>query len=182
MKRRTKAIVTAVVAIPLVAVALIFVAGAVRRSVGSSNLARCRSDMISEIERMAGNQAWLAVKDSTAGMGDAEARAEQPEGPWLTDHLIQMQNGERLVYSYRCSKEDRRKGKLLPGLSSYDVFIGRGEDGKWHYTSYHFCIGMLMLGMGGQPESFAAFADEYLLREFDGRAENCPAKTWPPRN
>jgi len=129
---------------------------------------------------MHGTQAWLAQKSTT--VGDLEAKDDRSATQWLTDHLILMQDGEKLAYCYRCSKEDRRKGKLLRGLSSYDVFIARGEDGKWYYTSYHFCIGMLMLGMNGQPESLAAFTDEYFLREFDGRAENCAAKTWPSRN
>jgi hypothetical protein len=94
---------------------------------------------------------------------------------WLTDKLILMENGEWLVYQSHCSKEE-------PHIVR-DIFLAKGSDGKWYYSTFHFCIGMVSLIMlqETRPSSLAAFAQEYNLREFDGRSDEClkQTKAWP---
>jgi hypothetical protein len=60
---------------------------------------------------------------------------------WLTDKMILMESGEWLVYKSHCSKE---KPHLVK-----DIFLARGSDGKWYYSTFHFCVGMVAL-MGEQ--------------------------------
>ncbi len=58
-------------------------------------------------------------------------------GGWLTDRMILMASGEWLVYRSHCSKE-------APHLVK-DIFLAKGSDGKWCYSTFHFCIGMVAL-------------------------------------
>lgn len=94
---------------------------------------------------------------------------------WLTDKLILMQSGEWLVYRSHCSKAKPHWVK--------DIFVARGSDGKWYYSTFHFCVGMcaLLMDQETQPPNLAMFVHEYNLREFDGRSDEClkETKTWP---
>ena len=47
-----------------------------------------------------------------------------------------MTNGAYLVYSQLCTKQNPR---------IHDIFIARGSDGKWYYSTFHFCIEMFTL-------------------------------------
>ncbi len=85
--------------------------------------------------------------------------------------IIVMTNGQWMAYRNVCAKE--KEG--IP-----DLFLGRGSDGRWYYSTYHFCIRMIVLkDMLGQPESLAQFVQEGFLREFDGHSDECLKKTWP---
>ncbi len=94
---------------------------------------------------------------------------------WLTDKLILMANGEWLVYRSHCSKE-------APHLVK-DIFLAKGSDGKWYYSTFHFCVRMVaLLGeQETQPPNLAMFVHEYNLRQFDGRSNDCLKETgtWP---
>ena len=90
---------------------------------------------------------------------------------WLSDHIVLTRKGEWLAYANVCQKQDRR---------IHDLFLGLGSDGRWYYSTYHFCIGMLVLRMEEQPEDLAAFAKTYFLQTFDGQSDDCLQKTWPP--
>jgi hypothetical protein len=91
---------------------------------------------------------------------------------WISDDLIVMTNGEWMAYRNICAKQEGR----IP-----DLFLGRGSDGHWYYSTFHFCIGMIVLkDMLDQPESLAKFKQEGFLREFDGHSDECLKKTWPP--
>ena len=86
-----------------------------------------------------------------------------------------MTNGEWIAYTNICRKQD---------FKIQDLFIGRASDGKWYYSTYHFCIDMVVLRMREdmlepRPGSVKQFADEYYLKEFDGRSDECLRKTWP---
>ena len=81
-----------------------------------------------------------------------------------------VKNGDWIIYASRCHKQDPRV---------YDIFIGRASDGKWYYSSYHFCIGMFVLAFDGQPCDLPAFIKQYHLREFDGESDDALQKTWP---
>jgi hypothetical protein len=83
-----------------------------------------------------------------------------------------MTNGEWMAYRNVCAKEEDRIA---------DLVIGRGSDGKWYYSTFHFCIGMLNLRTMEQPESLPRFQTEYFLQEFDGHSDECLKKTWPPK-
>lgn len=76
---------------------------------------------------------------------------------WLADHLIRMHSGEWIVYFAECSKANPRIA---------DIFIGRGSDGRWYYSTYHFCVGMIT--MWERPRTLADFVNEYSMCEFDG--------------
>ena len=93
---------------------------------------------------------------------------------WISKDLILMTNGEWVVYRSICAKEEGR----VP-----DLFLGCGSDGRWYYSTYHFCVGMIVLKtMMDQPENLAKFKQDCYLREFDGRSDECLKKTWPTRH
>jgi len=90
---------------------------------------------------------------------------------WLSDQIILTRKGEWLAYANSCQKQD---GRIA------DIFLARGSDGRWYYSTYHFCIGMVVLRMDDQPEDLATFAKTYFLQTFDGQSDDCLQKTWPP--
>lgn len=90
---------------------------------------------------------------------------------WLSDRLIVMRNGDWLAYASICQKEDARVR---------DLFLGRGSDGRWYYSTFHFCKQMIVLKMEEQPVNLVEFAQAYHLRAFDGHSDDCLQKTWPP--
>ena len=89
---------------------------------------------------------------------------------WIGDEMLVMKNGDWIVYSAKCSKADSR---------IHDIFIGRASDGKWYYSTYHFCISMSALSFEPQPSDLTKFVSICALREFDGRSDECLKLTWP---
>ena len=160
----------------LVVLALLGAVGLVLTEGGDRLHAKARKDWkdraIIEIARRAADTNWLAIETGT--LKKRAAHEDADEGAWFTDHLILMTNGEWIVYASKCSKEDRR---------IHDIFLGRGSDGKWYYSTFHFCVGMVVLRMWEQqPASLAQFVETYFLREFDGISNDCLQKTWPPEH
>ena len=92
---------------------------------------------------------------------------------WLSQQLVLLKNGEWLAYTNKCRKEDSK---------IHDIFVARGSDGKWYYSTYHFCINMVTLRIDPQQESLSQFAQTYFLRAFDERTDECLEKTWPPQH
>jgi hypothetical protein len=93
---------------------------------------------------------------------------------WISEDLIVMTNGDWMAYRNVCAKEPER----IP-----DLFLGRGSDGKWYYSTYHFCIRMIVLkDMLEQPESLTKFRSDCFLQEFDGRSDECLKTTWPVKH
>jgi len=88
---------------------------------------------------------------------------------WLTDQIILTRKGEWLAYANSCQKQDG-------GIA--DIFLARGSDGSWYYSTYHFCVGMVVLRMDEQPEDLATFAKTYFLQAFDGQSDDCLQRTW----
>ena len=131
-----------------------------------------KTNAIAEISRKVADTNWLAAEQGT--LKGKAAKSPLNSECWLSGHLISMANGDWIVYSSKCSKEDRR---------IHDIFIGRASDGKWYYSTFHFCIGMLVLKMEPEqrPESLAKFVEAHFLRQFDGQSDDCLRKTWPPR-
>lgn len=119
--------------------------------------------------------AELAARVAEASWPSNElARMEsgQEEDRWLSKRIIRMESGEWLAYASVCAKEPA-------GIA--DLFVARGSDGKWYYSTFHFCIGMLNLKIEDQPKNLAEFTSNYCLREFDGQSEVCLEKTYPRR-
>jgi hypothetical protein len=89
---------------------------------------------------------------------------------WAHDHVILMTNGEYLVYEF------------WHGFNSGTVdhlFLAHGTDGKWYYSTYHFCSHMAGI-LGDDPAgSISEFAKRYSVREFDGKSDECLKHTWP---
>ncbi len=117
------------------------------------------------------DQTWLerelgVVKIKLASEGEED-------GGWFTRDLLVLKNGDWIAYSAKCSKEDAR---------IHDIFVGRASDGKWYYSTFHFCIGMIDLRMEGRTDSLSKFITTYSLREFDGRSDECLKQTWPTPN
>lgn len=151
----------------LVAVAVI--ALAVRYAPSSSARRAWKEKTIGEISTRVADPAW-------PGNELARLKAKGTNDPsdsdtWLSERLIVMRNGDWLAYGNICQKEDSR---------IRDLFLGRGSDGRWYYSTYHFCISMVVLRMEEQPDDLAAFSKTYYLRQFDGHSDECLQKTWPP--
>ena len=128
---------------------------------------------VSYLAHRSGDTAWLT--NEIAKLKAPGPDKSSPED-WLSESLILMRSGEWLAYTNICAKQDAR---------IHDLFLARGSDGKWYYSTYHFCVSMIVLRMGseteGQPESLTKFARSYFLREFDGHSNDCLNETWNPR-
>ena len=118
------------------------------------------------------------VKDTNGIIAEVQGLAENMNrdtnrsSAWHSDRLMLFRNGEWLSYANKCSKEDRR---------IRDIFIARGSNGKWYFSTYHFCVRMISLQIEHQPESIAEFAERFAGQEFNGRSDVCLSRTWPPK-
>ena len=89
---------------------------------------------------------------------------------WISEDLIVMTNGQWIAYRNICQKEDEQ----IP-----DLLLGLGSDGRWYYSTFHFCVRMQNLSVMGQPKSLTEFSKKYYLREFDGHSDECLKDTRP---
>ena len=132
-----------------------------------------KNEAIPAIASWAGDPPWRAQEMMILTNRTTDGRV-LAEG-WLTDKMILTGSGEWLVYMSHCSKAKPHNVK--------DIFLARGSDGKWYYSTFHFCVGMV--GLRGeqetQPPDLKMFVHEYHLREFDGQSDEClkKTKTWP---
>lgn len=124
-----------------------------------------------EIASRADDSEWIAGQSRL--LNDADAGFEQGViGPgWLTDGMILMQSGEWLVYKSHCSKAAPHNVR--------DICLAKGSDGRWYYTTCHFCVGMVALVMmqEDQPPDLPYFVKRYHFREFDGESDECLKET-----
>jgi hypothetical protein len=123
----------------------------------------------SELNRQVNNPTFLTNEILTV---KSRPVTESEWANWISDDLILMTNGEWMAYRNVCAKEE---GRIA------DLVIGRGSDGKWYYSTFHFCIGMINLKTMEQPESLPKFQKDYFLREFDGHSDESLKRTWPPK-
>ena len=89
---------------------------------------------------------------------------------WTGDRLLVMTNGEYLVFASRHGFNN--------GFINH-LFLARGSNGKWLYSTFHFCNHMGAVLGDDPPGSIAEFSSKYFAREFDGKAAVCLEKTWP---
>jgi hypothetical protein len=92
---------------------------------------------------------------------------------WAHQHVLLMTNGEFLVYASRHGFNN--------GLVDH-LFLAHGSDGRWYYSTYHFCNSMVGVSGDDPPGSITEFASRYSAREFDGRSDVCLLHTWPEKN
>lgn len=121
---------------------------------------------ISQIEQRVRNSNWLEAE-----LQKVRQPSSQDSLEWFSENLILTKSGDWIVFESKCSKEP---GKIR------DIFIGRASNGKWYYSTFHFCVRMLVLKSEEQPGSLSEFAGTYFLREFDGQSDDCLRQTWPP--
>jgi hypothetical protein len=89
---------------------------------------------------------------------------------WAHEHILLMTNGEYMIF------------KFWHGYNSGSVdhlFLARCSDGRWLYSTYHFCNSMAGVSGDEPPGSISAFAKTYFAREFDGKSDECLKRTWP---
>ena len=57
---------------------------------------------------------------------------------WAHHHVLLMTNGEFIIYAFRHGANN--------GFVDH-LFLGHGSDGRWLYSTYHFCSSMGVLGV-----------------------------------
>ena len=166
----------AVGAVLLIA-AVVVVPGRLRESSRVAATARFRDSAIAEVTRLTADLS--AVSNQVATM----AKQTDEEDRWLSPHLVVMQSGEWLAFASKCSKED-------PKIR--DTFVCRASDGRWYESSFHFCKGVIVLRMEGQPQDLQSFIRDHKLSELQGRPNHALQRTaasrlgfnravsWPP--
>ena len=122
---------------------------------------------IADINRFWNNPEWFVNEKAKLGTSPVDEYITD----WFTQHLIVMKNGDWIICSAIARKSDWRID---------DIFVGRASDGKWYYSTYHFCVDMCTLQMGeGRPENLNGFIKQFYLREFDGSPSTKLESTWP---
>ena len=111
----------------------------------------------------------MALESEIARLGSSFTATRGDSDPWIGDGVLVMRNGDWIACESICRKENSR---------IHDLFIGRGSDGKWYYSTFHFCSGKIVLHAEEQAESLARFADAYWLVPFDGRSDDGLGATW----
>lgn len=99
-----------------------------------------------------------------------EGRGAGEHQEWAGDHVLLMTNGEYLVYASRHG--------FNSGFVDH-LFLAHCSDGRWLYSTYHFCNQMAGARFDEPPGSIAEFATRYSAREFDGKSDVCLQHTWP---
>jgi hypothetical protein len=89
---------------------------------------------------------------------------------WAGNHVLLMTNDDCLVYAFRHGSNS--------GFVDH-LFLAHGSDGRWYYSTYHFCNNMSGARFDEPPGSIAEFASRYAAREFDGKSDVCLQHTWP---
>ena len=128
-----------------------------------------KDQAIGKMERRFSDRRALEAEVSV--VANALATTRPAPAAWVGDTVLVMKNGNWIAYENICSKEDSR---------IHDLFLGRGSDGKWYYSTFHFCRDMATLRFmeEWQPESLAQFIDAYWLVPFDGCSDECLKATW----
>ena len=89
---------------------------------------------------------------------------------WAYDRFLLMTNGEFIVYASRHGANS--------GFVDH-LFLGHASDGRWLYSTYHFCNSMCAVLGEPPPGSISEFAQRFSARAFDGRSDDCLQHTWP---
>jgi hypothetical protein len=129
-----------------------------------------KNQAVAEIARLSSDSAWVSAQIAT--IRDQIDHRRKPEVNWLTSRMLLTKDGQWLVFMNHCSKQDWHIS---------DIFIAKGSDERWYYSTFHFCIDMCGIGMyPEQPPDLASFAKTFYVREFDGQSDDALKTTWPP--
>ncbi len=130
-----------------------------------------KAQAIPEIAKLSNDSKWVTEEIALLGSGKSTASERIIANQWLTDRMILMASGEWLVYKSHCSE--------APPHQVLDIFLAKGSNGKWYYSTCHFCVGMCALVMMQDvpPYDLATFARQYHLKEFDGVSDACLQQT-----
>jgi len=149
----------------LIIPAIIGVRWVVRR-----NDERARADWkAATLQRLAG----LSVTNEEIRREIAGFKASAtPTLRWTREHVLLMTNGEYLIYAFRHGQNDGSLDHL---------FLAHASDGRWLYSSFHFCNSMVAIMSDAPPGSIREFEKRYAAREFEGKSNECLKHTWPAR-
>jgi hypothetical protein len=162
--RQARTLRTILIAIGVLATAVVVATVKSRDRLTGAARRQWRDGAIARVEKRLADEKWL-----TREVDRLKAASPMPFGGWAGDHVLVMRNGDWIICENLCSKENPR---------IHDLFIGRGSDGRWYYSTFHFCIDRVALALAGQPHSLAQFADAYYAVPFDGRSDDCLKITW----
>jgi hypothetical protein len=117
-----------------------------------------------------------AIREELQFLAEAHRRSSQPnddplgEGfiEWTGERVLRMTNGSYLCYRFRHGKNQG----YVPHL-----FLARSSDGRYFYSSFHFCTRMGIVRMDDPPGSLNEFMRRYAVREFDGASLECLQQT-----
>jgi len=70
------------------------------------------------------------------------------EWGWAHEQVLDMTNGEFIIYAYQHGANN--------GFVDH-LFLGHGSDGRWLYSTYHFCTSMAMIRADDPPGSQGFF-------------------------
>lgn len=92
-------------------------------------------------------------------------------GDWMGERVLVMRDGAMIDYRFWHGANS--------GLVDH-LFLGRGSDGRWLFSTYHFCNGLAAVRGEEAPDSIEDFMQRYSVREFAGAGdERCLEHTWP---
>ncbi len=90
---------------------------------------------------------------------------------WAHERVLLMKDGDYIIFANRHGANN--------GFVDH-LFLGHSSDGRWLYSTYHFCNSMAAVLIDNPPASIAEFERRYAVREFDGKSDLCLQHTWPP--
>lgn len=128
-----------------------------------------RDQAIATINARVADPKWLESELEKLRPAIASTRPSW-DGKWVGDEVLIFRNGEWMVCQNVCKKSRP--------VSIEDIFIGRGSDGKWYYSTFHFCSGKVVLSQEYPPDSLAHFVQGYWLVPFTPPSDECLKRTW----
>jgi len=151
VKPKTGKIILSVVLLGLAAVGITtwMVLREAKRLQRNSATFEFKHNSLNEIARLTTDPQW--VTNQLVQM----AQRREKNADWFSGNILGLQSGEWLVYANKCRKEDPR---------ITDTFVARASDGQWYHSTNHFCKGMIVLLMEGQPKDLPTMVTQYQLR------------------
>jgi hypothetical protein len=130
-----------------------------------------KQQAVPEIAKFANDAKWVSEEIALLRSGNDTTTQRIIADRWLTDRMILMVSGEWLVYRSHCNK--------VPPHQVRDIFLAKGSNGRWYYSTCHFCVRMcgLVIMQHEPPYDLTTFAQRYHLREFDGVSDECLQQT-----
>src|SRR5437016_4620456 len=87
-----------------------------------------KNQAVIEVARLAADRSWVSEQTATI---QKEVSAG-PRGTWVGDSIVIMRDGEWVVFQNECVHRHQLLG---------DIFVGKASNGRWYYSSFHFCCG-----------------------------------------